>query len=202
MPNSLIPRFVRDNYDCREWKHACAILKYEFPTEWDEIMSLLVGFRLLKRDVEVGGGNKSAIAKAIDGKLIRAGWVEKEFDTKVVVDQNEMSSPTHKIDCYKNRVALEVEWNNKDPFFDRDLNNFRLLFDLRAISVGVIITRSDELQSLFDEIGRGKSFGPNTTHWGKLIPRIEGGGGGGCPILAVGIRRSLLVDDLSSMTIT
>ena len=34
------------------------------------------------------------------------------------------------------RLALEIEWNNKDPFFDRDLNNFRLLFDLRAIQVG------------------------------------------------------------------
>ena len=27
---------------------------------------------------------------------------------------------------------------NKGPFFDRDLNNFRLLFDLRAIDVNVI----------------------------------------------------------------
>jgi len=34
-----------------------------------------------------------------------------------------MDSPTHKVDCYKNRIALELEWNNKDPFFDRDLNN-------------------------------------------------------------------------------
>ena len=45
-----------------------------------------------------------------------------------------MESPTHRIDCFKNHVALEIEWNNKDPFYDRDLNNFRLLFDLRAIS--------------------------------------------------------------------
>jgi hypothetical protein len=36
-------------------------------------------------------------------------------------------------------VALEVEWNNKDPFYDRDLNNFRLLFDLQVIDVGVIM---------------------------------------------------------------
>jgi len=33
------------------------------------------------------------------------------------------------VDCFKNRVAIEVEWNNKDPFYDRDLNNFRLLYD-------------------------------------------------------------------------
>lgn len=123
------------------------------------------------------------------------GWKEKWFETKVVVDQATRDSPTHKVDCFKNRVALEVEWNNKDPFYDRDLNNFRLLFELRTISVGVLITRSDELQDIFDEIGRGSSFGASTTHMSKLLPRIEGGGGGGCPILAVGIRRSLYVKD-------
>ncbi len=68
------------------------------------------------------------------------------FSTKVIVDENSLDSPTHKVDCYKNRIALEIEWNNKDPFFDRDLNNFRLLFDLRAISIGIIITRCTELQ--------------------------------------------------------
>ncbi len=80
----------------------------------------------------------------------------------------------------KNRVALEVEWNNKDPFYDRDLNNFRLLFELRAIDVGIIITRCSELQALFVEVGRDKqSYGQSTTHMAKLLPRLEGGGGGG-----------------------
>ena len=49
--------------------------------------------------------------------------MEKSFDTKIVVDLHEMASPTHKVDCFKNKVALEIEWNNKDPFYDRDLNN-------------------------------------------------------------------------------
>jgi N6-adenosine-specific RNA methylase IME4 len=60
-----------------------------------------------------------------------------------MVDQSTTHSPTHKVDEYKNQVAVEVEWNNKDPFYDRDLNNFRLLFDLRVISVGIIITRME-----------------------------------------------------------
>jgi hypothetical protein len=102
-----------------------------------------------------------------------------------------MDSPTHKVDCYKNRVVLEIEWNNKDPFFDRDLNNFRLLFELRAVSVGIIITRRDELQEIFNGLGRGNSHGASTTHMSKLLPRIEGGGGGGCPVLVFGISKKL-----------
>lgn len=71
--------------------------------------------------------------------------------------------PTHKIDNFKNHIGLEVEWNNKTEFYDRDLNNFRLLKELRVLSVGVIITRLTELQSLFDQLGNGASFGASTT---------------------------------------
>jgi hypothetical protein len=73
-------------------------------------------------------------------------------------------------------VALELEWNNKDPFFDRDLNNFRLLFDLRAIDVGIILTRASELQNIFDQLKKGASYGNSTTHHEKLWPRRERSG--------------------------
>jgi hypothetical protein len=88
-----------------------------------------------------------------------------------------------------------MEWNNKDPFFDRDLNNFRLLYELRAIHVGVIITRSWELQEIFKRLGKGTSYGKATTHHEKLWSKLEGGGGGGCPVLTFAIRPALFVDD-------
>ncbi len=193
MSTDLLPTAVRANYEVHEWKHACAILQNDFPSEWQDIVALLRQFRFYKSWITVGGGGKSKVSQAIDGFLSQRGWVEKEFSTSVKVDEHIMDSPTHKVDCYKNRIALEIEWNNKDPFFDRDLNNFRLLFDLRAISVGIIITRCDDLQDIFDKIGRGASFGASTTHMWKLLPRIEGGGGGGCPVLVFGITKSLYV---------
>lgn len=195
MGEQLFDQFILDNYEIHEWKHACAILKSDFPIEWKDLNELLIDFRLRESWINVGGGRKSKVSEFIDCFLYDRGWVEKSFKTQVVVDENVLDSPTHQIDCYKNRVALEIEWNNKDPFFDRDLNNFRLLFELRAISVGIIITRCDELQEIFDHIGRGKSFGASTTHMGKLLPRIEGGAGGGCPILVLGIKKSLYIED-------
>lgn len=195
MGPNLLPPFILENYQVHEWKHACAILHNDFPNEWADILDVLTEFRLKKSWLTVGGGRKSKISKFIDSFLFDRGWEEKSFDTQVIVDEYSMDSPTHKIDCYKNRVALEIEWNNKDPFFDRDLNNFRLLFDLRAISVGIIITRCDELQDIFDDIGRGASFGASTTHMSRLIPRIEGGGGAGCPILVFGISKKNYVED-------
>ncbi len=192
----LLSDFIRQNYEIHEWKHACAILKEDFSHEWHDIISVLESFRLKKSWIVTPGGRKSKISGYIDGFLYDRGWVEKEFETKVTVDDHTMDTPTHKIDCFKNRVALEIEWNNKDPFYDRDLNNFRLLFDLRAISVGVIITRCDDLQNIFNDLGRGTSYGASTTHMSKLLPRIEGGSGAGCPIVAFGISKSLYVENI------
>lgn len=193
MGPELLPPDIRELYEVHEWKHACAVLHSDFPQEWQDIITVLRGFRLRREHIVQPGGRKSLVAIAIDSELAKLGWHEKAFDTKVVVDAREMNSPTHKVDCFKNGVALEIEWNNKDPFFDRDLNNFRLLHELRAIHVGIIITRCDELQELFRELGVARKYGQSTTHMSKLLPRIEGGGGGGCPLLVFGISRKLYV---------
>lgn len=195
MGTDLLPAFIRAHYEVHEWKHACAILKQDFSAEWDDLVAVLTQFRLKRSQIAVSGGSKSEVSKSIDSFLYARGWRERQFATQIVVDQTVTDSPTHKVDCFKNRVALEIEWNNKDPFYDRDLNNFRLLFDLRAISVGVIITRCDELQEIVEGLGRGSSFGNSTTHMGKLLPRIRGGSGAGCPLLVFGIRKKLYVED-------
>ena len=195
MITANFPDFLRNNYEIHEWRHASAILTRDFPNEYSDICDVLTRFRLRRSHIAVSGGRKSKVADWIDSELAKKGWVEKNFSTSITVDDNIMKSPTHAVDCFKNRIALEIEWNNKDPFFDRDLNNFGLLFDLRAISVGIIITRCDELQDIFDELGRGKSYGSSTTHMSKLLPRIEGGGGAGCPLLVFGIRRTLYAEN-------
>lgn len=192
----LVSPFIDQHYEVHQWRHALAILKQDFPDELADLVAVLEAFRLKRSWIEVGGGRKSKVAEWLDSSLVTRGWVPKNFDTKISVDESVLASPTHEIDCYKNRVALEIEWNNKDPFFDRDLNNFRLLFDLRAISVGVIVTRADELQDVFKGLGRGESYGASTTHMSKLLPRILGGGGAGCPLVVFGIKKSLYESDL------
>jgi Restriction endonuclease BglII len=195
MGTDLLPQFIREHYEVHEWKHACAILKHDFASEWNDVCEVLIAFRLRRSALIVGGGSKSDVSKSIDAALYARGWAEKQFRTAIVVDDTRTDSPTHKVDCFKNRVALEIEWNNKDPFFDRDLNNFRLLFELRTISAGIIVTRSDALQHIFNGLGRGSSFGASTTHMSKLLPRIHGGGGGGCPLLVVGITDKVYIED-------
>jgi len=191
----LIPDDLRELYHVKEWRNATGVLETACPSEWKDVQHVLREFRLYRSEVLVGGGNRSRVSRRIDEALYRRGWKEKGFETAIEVDDQKFPSPTHAVDCLKGGVALEMEWNNKDPFFDRDLNNFRLLFDLRAIQVGIIVTRAWELQALFKQLGKGSSYGKATTHHVKLWPKVEGGGGGGCPILTFAIKPALYIDD-------
>jgi hypothetical protein len=190
MALGLIPARLHKRFRFEERHHATGILASDFPEEFDDILRCLEGFSLKKSAILTPGGGRSPIPIAIDGFLRSRKWSEKRFDIKITVDEGPIPIPTHKIDNFKNRVGVEVEWNNKTEFYDRDLNNFRLLWEMRVLSVGVIITRLSELQKLFDELGKGESYGNSTTHWDKLIPKVESGGAGGCPLLLVGMGKA------------
>lgn len=59
-----------------------------------------------------------------------------------------------------------MEWNSKDQTFDRDLLAMRTYFDCGLIEVGVIVTRSEELNQIFKNITdkNGNSLMKNTEH--------------------------------------
>lgn len=182
-----LPSILHEKFTVYERNHASAILKTDFPEEYLQVISILSNFTLTKEDILKPGGRKSPISEKLDSQFYNLGWKEKKFETVVKVDDVSYPTPTHKIDCFKNRIGLEIEWNNKDPFYDRDLNNFRILHELNALSVGIIVTRSESLQTVFNDLGKGSSYGSSTTHNGKLRPRIDGKGAGGCPVLVFAI---------------
>lgn len=102
----------------------------------------------------------------------------------------------HQIDFVKDRLAFDLEWNSKDQTFDRDLYAMRAFYECGIIDVGIILTRSSELATMFADIASRldalKSFkdkyGASTTWMGKLDYRVNAGRAGGCPILALGFR--------------
>lgn len=197
MAKSDLPKFIRDNYEVHERRHACAILEKDFLDEWNDIISILKKFRLYRSHILAPGGRKSQISEWFEKSFSDRSWKEKKFVTKYLVENEEKETKSHKIDCFKNRIAVEVEWSNKDPFFDRDLHTFSVLFDVGSVSVGVIITKSNELREIMESLGKPiwKKYGTSTTWMNKLLPRIKGGGGGGCPLLVFGIKKSLYVED-------
>jgi hypothetical protein len=123
-------------------------------------------------------------------------------EKSVIVREFPFRTEGHKVDNVLDRAALEVEWNAKDGNLDRDLANFRALHEGALIDVGVIITRHHErtkyaANTLAELAGRVRYNAKKeriillgtstTTNLEKLLPRLERGDGGGCPVLAVAI---------------
>jgi len=204
-PLDLIPRDIRRLYRVVEFKHAATILASDFPTEFAELCGALRAFRFTDDDVRVLGGNESPIPKAFS-RLLRPRWKEQILRARMVVDDQDVSEDTHKIDYVKGRIAFDLEWNSKDQTFDRDLAAFRAFFEYDRISVAVLVTRdTDSMVPYFRKLGTfvdatGKTRkvidkygheGGSTTHMDQLLPRLEAGRAGGCPVLALGITPKL-----------
>ncbi len=69
MSIKLLPEYIIENYEIHEWKHSCAILKNDFPSEFLDITGLLIQFKLKKSAILEAGGGKSPISKDIDSFL-------------------------------------------------------------------------------------------------------------------------------------
>jgi len=195
--SELFSQKLRDKFEVYEWRHAITILKHVFTQEFDEIDEVLSNFELRKSSIVAGGGGKSKVSGYIDGELYSRDWTEKQFKTSVKVDEEEFITPTHKVDCVKGKIALDIEWNNKTEFYDRDLNNFRLLYNLKAISLGIIVTRTTRLQTeIFKPLGIAGKYGSSTTHLNKLLPKIDGDSAAGCPLIVFAVKPEAYVNDM------
>lgn len=193
-----VPKDIAGLYEIHDYKHAAAILANEFPSEFDEICKALRVFRFSVDDVTKAGGNESQIPKKYSSILRPMKWEERQLNASLSVDGREIRHDTHKVDYLKGRVAFDLEWNSKDQTFDRDLYAFRTFFEYDKISVGVLVTRSNELDPFFASLGSytdkngtrreyKAKYGASTTHMNKLIPRLNSGRNGGCPVLVFGI---------------
>jgi hypothetical protein len=132
--------------------HAEAILKHDMVSAIDDIESILLGIQIPAVELVRGGGGEGELTQRLRKSFTEEyGWKKHCFEIKKIIDGVEKESISHEIDHVKKYTsgtfALEIEWNNKDPFFDRDLENFKRLHADGVISIGAIITRGESLQN-------------------------------------------------------
>lgn len=223
-------------------RHAAAILTNDYPEVCEDLVGVLENLEIPHSQVIAGGGGKAPMTQALEKRLRARGWDKKVFPISQTIDEVVIDSTTHEIDHFKGfsdgrpGIALEIEWNNKDPFYDRDLATFARLHLLNVVSVGVLITRGPSMQEALrgafidyystlteealrqvvgelrrqdrEKVQKAASmieqaravglmkftskFGEATTHWKKLMARIDRGLGNPCPLLLIGIERSRL----------
>lgn len=157
--------------------HAEAILSGDFPDAVRELEVAVEDFSIPISEIVGSGGGEAGGTQRLRRTLFGLGWLKTKFEIKKIINGIERESITHEIDHVKVfmvngrpcNIALEIEWNNKDPFFDRDLENFKRLHTEGAISVGVILTRGSSLQdSLLSLVGRFATV-YNVTSFNDLV---------------------------------
>lgn len=206
----VLPSDIEDKFEFYNFGHAFEILTQACTTEWNELMGCFRSLSIPVADVMKAGGNESPIPKRLDELLYPKGWREIRITGDLLIklfprrseqkrgqfSDTPMDEKTikgfidgHNIDFVKNKVAFDLEWNSKDQTFDRDLLAMRTYFDCGLIDVGVIVTRAEELNDIFRAKGILTKYGASTTWMGKLLYRLKARRNGGCPILAVGIKK-------------
>lgn len=251
VPEPLFDALASKGFDVLFLSHAKSILAGEFAESLIELGEVLDAMDLPITEIIGSGGGETKFTQRLRKALASKGWNKHVFEIAKTIDGVPRESTSHEVDHVKRFgnagvVALEIEWNNKDPFFDRDLENFKRLHAEGAISVGVIVTRGKSLQdglrpaverfatergltsmsalsehgitptpkqcaNILKRVNRNKDpvsfaeawvdnfvsnkFGQATTHWEKLLHRVERGVGNPCPLLLVGLPCAIVVFD-------
>jgi hypothetical protein len=234
--------------------HAAGILAQDFPIALRELELALSNLELPITEIIGSGGGETKFTQRLRKTLDGMQWRKHVFEIRKTVDNVQKESTSHEVDHVRRLdtgvVALEIEWNNKDPFFDRDLENFKRLHAEGAISVGVLVTRGSTLQETlweavrkfatgrkindFDDLARngytptpkqkahvlrrverkkdpipfadawtdnfvGNKYGQATTHWEKLMHRVQRGVGNPCPLVLLGLPAAMIRFDTAAV---
>ena len=160
----MFEALVTKGFQVEFHSHAAAILSVDFPDAAQQLEAVLVNATIPIEEIIAGGGGEAKGTQRLRKGLAAHGWKTKTFTVIKTINGIPREAISHKMDHVREfqginekptALAIEIEWNNKDPFFDRDLENFKRLHVDGAISVGIIITRGRSLHTnMRDLVGR------------------------------------------------
>jgi restriction endonuclease BglII len=241
------PQLKERGFEIEFRSHAEAILSVDFPEVAERLEGVLLASTIPIEEIIGSGGGEAKGTQRLRNALAAHNWRKHNFIVQRIIDGIEKESQSHEIDHVRTfaagTIAFEIEWNNKDPFFDRDLENFKRLHADGAISLGIIVTRGASLQSSIKSFVRrfaddnqvnshgdmeriglnptrrqisevmkrvtrkrnpisfreawtdhfvSDKFASSTTHWARLQERVQRGVGNPCPLLLIGLPKSII----------
>lgn len=153
----MFEELIAKGFQIEFQSHARAILGTDFAPAIQELEAILGTTTVPIEEIIAGGGGEAKGTQRLRRALSTAGWKKTTFKIEKRINDQPRESQSHEVDHVRefldgSRIALEIEWNNKDPFYDRDLENFKRLHADGAISVGVIVTRGKSLHENMREM--------------------------------------------------
>jgi hypothetical protein len=112
---------IAKGFQVEFFSHAEAIMTVDFPSALIEIEAVLSVLTIPVEQLVRGGGGETETTQGLRRALAVRGWVKHNFEIKKLIDDVPRESISHEVDHVhiypKGTIALEIEWNNKDPFF-------------------------------------------------------------------------------------
>src|SRR3982074_3302230 len=128
----MFERLKEKGFEIEFRSHAEAILGVDFPEVAEQLEGVLLDSTVPIEEIIGSGGGEAKGTQRLRNALAAHGWRKHNFVVQRIIDGVEKEAQSHEIDHVKTfaagTIALEIEWNNKDPFFDRDLENFKRLW--------------------------------------------------------------------------
>ncbi len=155
----MLDSLIAKGFQVEFLSHAQAILSVDFPDALAELEEALLATTIPIEEIIAGGGGEAKGTQRLRRALAAKGWIKTTFVIEKRINGVPRESQSHEVYHVRSfesgaKIALEIEWNNKDPFYDRDLENFKRLHADGAISVGIIVTRGKSLQANMRDLVR------------------------------------------------
>lgn len=171
----MLDSLVARGFEIEFSSHAKAILAQDFPDIVSDLEYALSTVSLPISEIIGSGGGEAQLTQRLRRGFHELGWRKRNIEMKKIVDGVVKESISHEIDHFHatscGSFALEIEWNNKDPFFDRDLENFKRLHAEGVIGIGSIITRGSRLQDMLGDLIAGWAHRENIRSFADLRSR-------------------------------
>src|SRR5262245_18500300 len=102
--------------------HARAILLNDFAAPMEELAGVLQSVTIPIDEIVASGGGEAKGTQRLRRALVEKGWNKGRFTISKRINDVEKEAITHEVDHIRTMpdgtvLALEIEWNNKDPFF-------------------------------------------------------------------------------------
>jgi hypothetical protein len=146
-------------WNIKDINHGLVISETLFKEEMDSLARTLSKFKLSTEDHFIkGGGGESDQTSHLSKKFYDEGWVKNKVSVmNKIIFENKFDEMTDQGSTYEidhigsndvgEKFALEIEWNKKAEFLDRDFLNFEKLWELGVMDLGIIITRGIDLDN-------------------------------------------------------
>src|SRR5580700_8394067 len=107
-------------YEIAYHSHARAILEADFPDALRELSEVLTALTIPIEEIIASGGGEAKGTQRLRRGLAEKNWMKTRFDIRKTINNVQREAISHEVDHVRaypraGNIALEIEWNNKDP---------------------------------------------------------------------------------------